>query len=643
MASSTSSPDDVLISPSECLSLIRPLSDERLNALVDVSTFLGTSDGPITSKTVTAILAETSVQVSLDKTRFLAYNNKALEVAVTITPRSTWAFNNGLEGNYAHNSWKTGDAPKGVTVEPNQGSYQVWTKTTRSATDLELMWRTQIWPGNFTGSARQVEMAMSGQPATQAAFEFAKSAHAAIDERFRAHAKEMGVEKRPSSNGPTSTMFVSARRSVLLPSAIPLDEGRTSELQAGSTLLKDLGDIDLKWNRVPVVKVFDHRARDFKEMSWHQPVVVVDDLTFPKAYLNGKKELVWEFRLLELDVVGKKAQDVLASPAKFSVKRRAPVLDLTDSDGEGSAAGDTPSKPKRPRGAASTSGAVAIPGSGDAESDDEGTPADGTRGAGGAASTGDAGSSASARGAVAGSRSGGGGSGLAAGAASGPSKQLVQPSSIVVLGRRRHCSSAYHHHHHHHHHHHRRRHCSSVYHHRSSAYHHHHHHHHRRRHCSSAYHRHHHHHHQPHPIADAMHTYHDAQVLVHAHPPFWPPDARRRGALYVLEVVLPDKRTVFKIGHTNRPGKRITELAKCSQRCWGVFWLVWDRRRLETIAHEFFRSAWLGLIPCARCKKTHEEYFDPGLCGGRDGVIEGVETLLRALFWSSRRSELQAI
>ena len=43
-----------------------------------------------------------------------------------------------------------------------------------------------------------------------------------------------------------------------------------SEHQAGSTLLKDLGDVDLKWNHVPAVKVFDYRARDFKEMSWHE-------------------------------------------------------------------------------------------------------------------------------------------------------------------------------------------------------------------------------------------------------------------------------------------------------------------------------------------------------------------------------------
>src|ERR1700761_1418176 len=84
----------------------------------------------------------------------------------------------------------------------------------------------------------------------------------------------------------------------------------------------------------------------------------------------------------------------------------------------------------------------------------------------------------------------------------------------------------------------------------------------------------------PHSVAHDMRTFHAARVLVHGHPPAWPSDARRRGALYVLEVVLPDGRTVFKIGHTNRPAKRLAELAKCSQRRWGVFWLIWDRKRL---------------------------------------------------------------
>ncbi|KAJ7203750.1 hypothetical protein GGX14DRAFT_569800 [Mycena pura] len=389
MSSSALSSDDTLLSPSAGLALLKIVDDDKLKALADVSTFVGTSDGPVTSKTVAAILAETSVQISQDKSRYLSYNNKPLELSFPVIPRSTWAFNNGPEGNYAHISWKTGDAPKGVTIESNTGSYQ---------------------PTNFTGSPRQVEMAMSGQPATQAVFEFAKSAHAAIDARFNAHAKEIGVEKRASSNGPTSTMFISARRSVLLPSAIPLDEGRTSEFQANSSLLKTLGDTDLKWNRVPVVKIYDYRTRGFKEISWHEvhrlgPGVIINATVSPRAYLNGKKELVWEFRLIELDVVGKKAEDVLASPAKFSVKRRAAVLDLTDTDSDGGAAGDTPSK--RPRGAASASASVPVADSdidgADDDDDDEGGPSDGTSGA------------------VAGSGSGGGsgGSGLAVGAASG--------------------------------------------------------------------------------------------------------------------------------------------------------------------------------------------------------------------------------
>lgn len=72
------------------------------------------------------------------------FSNKSLEFSVVISPRSSWAFNNGPEGNYAHVSWKTGGAPKGVTVDSNVGSYEVWTKTSHSATDLELFWRTQL-------------------------------------------------------------------------------------------------------------------------------------------------------------------------------------------------------------------------------------------------------------------------------------------------------------------------------------------------------------------------------------------------------------------------------------------------------------------------------------------------------------------
>jgi hypothetical protein len=75
MASSPLPPDDVLLSPAAAIPLLRSLTDERLQALVDVSTFLGTSEGPIAGKSVTAILADTSVQISLDKTRYLSYKS----------------------------------------------------------------------------------------------------------------------------------------------------------------------------------------------------------------------------------------------------------------------------------------------------------------------------------------------------------------------------------------------------------------------------------------------------------------------------------------------------------------------------------------------------------------------------------------
>src|ERR1700761_9377255 len=85
-----------------------------------------------------------------------------------------------------------------------------------------------------------------------------------------------------------------------------------------------------------------------------------------------------------------KSDDILASPVKFSVKRRAAVLDLTDSDGEGSATGDTPSK--RSRGAASIGGAAGSgSGVGASGSATGVTPSKGSRGAastGGAADSG---------------------------------------------------------------------------------------------------------------------------------------------------------------------------------------------------------------------------------------------------------------
>ena len=75
MASSPTPSDDVLLSPTAAMALLRSLNDDRLNALVDVSTFLGTSEGPIMGKSVTAILAETSVQISSDKTRYLSHKS----------------------------------------------------------------------------------------------------------------------------------------------------------------------------------------------------------------------------------------------------------------------------------------------------------------------------------------------------------------------------------------------------------------------------------------------------------------------------------------------------------------------------------------------------------------------------------------
>ncbi|KAJ7222290.1 hypothetical protein GGX14DRAFT_388106 [Mycena pura] len=362
MASIAPAVPKVLVSPQQGLALLRALDSLKVERVAEDASNISTSDGPILDKTVEELFAEVKVVMADDKTFYFMYKNKPLEICFSVSPRSTWAFNNGPTGNFALPSWKTGEKlPKGVSIDLNTGSYESWTKTSRSANSLELSWRTQLWPANFRNTPRQVEMSMSGTPVTPSVFDYAKKVHEAVDRRFGAHSREMGVEKRASSNGPSSTMFVTARRSIVLPNAVTLDEGRASEYQATNTLLSDLGpDSDLKFNRVPSVKLWDYRAREYVELSWHEvhrlgSGVVINMSLAPHAFVTGgtKKELMWEFRLLELRIAGKvflsflfrspnldhwqllqKSDDILLSPTKLSAKRHVASLDFSDSEDE---------------------------------------------------------------------------------------------------------------------------------------------------------------------------------------------------------------------------------------------------------------------------------------------------------------------
>ncbi|KAJ7367808.1 hypothetical protein DFH08DRAFT_795932 [Mycena albidolilacea] len=61
--------------------------------------------------------------------------------------------------------------------------------------------------------------------------------------------------------------------------------------------------------------------------------VVLNVTIAPMAYEHSRK-LGWEYRLINITVVGCREDDALSSPSKYVVKRKAVILDLDDSSDE---------------------------------------------------------------------------------------------------------------------------------------------------------------------------------------------------------------------------------------------------------------------------------------------------------------------
>ncbi|KAJ7667346.1 hypothetical protein B0H17DRAFT_1142751 [Mycena rosella] len=68
------------------------------------------------------------------------------------------------------------------------------------------------------------------------------------------------------------------------------------------------------------------------------------------------------------------------------------------------------------------------------------------------------------------------------------------------------------------------------------------------------------------------------------------------------------------------------------------------RPRLESLIHEHLKraGAWLGPSKCGFCPVYHLEKYDYRRCGGRDAVVEVVETYLRRLRWAIVRYDMSA-
>ncbi|KAF8199253.1 hypothetical protein K438DRAFT_1759151 [Mycena galopus ATCC 62051] len=150
--------------------------------------------------------------------------SQQVEYTVLVYPRSSWVSNVGPGGNFGQLPGKTGDKlPNGIEMEVQPGRSMdsdspCWLKITRSPTDLELVWRVQLWSSQSTNSCT-AEYFVSGRPV---AWELAVEAHEAFDSKWTAFGEgRNNLEKNKSNNGPTSSMLLSALRPVFVPTPPP--------------------------------------------------------------------------------------------------------------------------------------------------------------------------------------------------------------------------------------------------------------------------------------------------------------------------------------------------------------------------------------------------------------------------------------
>ncbi|KAJ7857672.1 hypothetical protein B0H14DRAFT_3135740 [Mycena olivaceomarginata] len=183
---------------------------------------------------------------------------------------------------------------------------------------------------------RLAEYAVSGRPV---AWDTAVDIHSVLDKHFEMFASTLEeVVKKKSTNGPSSSMFLAPRRPVFIANATAMDEGRLSEFDDVYGLLALVNDPDVRFNRVPEVLVFNAANKEYFPMSFHLlhrlgTGVVLNVTIAPMAYEHSRK-LGWEYRLINITVVGCREDDALSSPSKYVVKRKAVILDLDNSSDE---------------------------------------------------------------------------------------------------------------------------------------------------------------------------------------------------------------------------------------------------------------------------------------------------------------------
>ncbi|KAJ7800739.1 hypothetical protein B0H14DRAFT_2615927 [Mycena olivaceomarginata] len=344
---------DSLVTAADAAAALRILSEDKIRSIGRTSTLIGTKDGPIANQTGASLVSKAKVKFLSNKAWSLTTSDgKALEFTVTLTPRSTWAFNNGPGGNFTQIAWKTGDKlVNGIEITPNANTGQSedsWTKLTRSGSEIGVTWSVQCFKNSFL-YPRLAKYAVSGRPVQ---WDTTIEIHDAIDKRWEEFAlKLVDISKKKNTNGPTASMFLSGRRPVFVSNATTMDEGRASEYEEKFKLLRFFGDSDLRYNRVPEVVVYNSVTKKFSPISFHHihrlgQGLVMNMTVAPMAFSHSK-QLSWDYRLVNITILGRRADDSLASPTKYVVKRKIIDLSLDSSDEEKQ---PSPKKPSASKG-----------------------------------------------------------------------------------------------------------------------------------------------------------------------------------------------------------------------------------------------------------------------------------------------------
>ncbi|KAJ7667171.1 hypothetical protein B0H14DRAFT_2658231 [Mycena olivaceomarginata] len=279
---------DSLVTAADAAATLRILSEDKIRSIGRTSTLIGTKDGPIANQTGASL-------VSKAKVKFLS--NKA---------------------------WSLTTSDIEITSNANSGqSEDTWTKLTRSGSELvsRIVSSIPVWP----------EYAVSGHPVQ---WDTTIEIHDAVDRCWEAFASTLpDINKKETTNGPTSSMFLSG-----VTNMTTMDEGRVSEYEEKFKLLPFFGDSDLQYNRVPEVVVYNSITKKYSLISFHHihhlGQGLVMNMTVVPMAISHSKQLSWDYCLVNITILGRREDDSLASPTKYVVKRKIINLTLDDSSKE---------------------------------------------------------------------------------------------------------------------------------------------------------------------------------------------------------------------------------------------------------------------------------------------------------------------